>query len=135
MRKRICHSPAPGAIQNILPLEAKLVVRRVWISMPLNGSFIRFTSCPSSAAHPSVWFRHFCFRVCVPERLADKIWLDVAWSENVSKKKTGVPRKKRGHQIEYAREAKGRAFLSESCGITGTQFNVYRLLEQHGGGR
>lgn len=49
----------------------------------------------------------------------------------LAKKKTGVPWKKRGHQIEYAREAKGRAFLSESCGITGTQFNVYRLLEQH----
>ena len=67
------------------------MVRRVWISMPLNGSFIHFTSCPSSAAHPSVWFRHFCFRVCVPERLADKIWLDVAWSENVSKKERGCP--------------------------------------------
>ena len=84
------------------------MLRRVRISMPLNSSFILFTSCPSTAAHPSVWFRCFCFRVCVPERLADKMRLHVAWPENVSKKKKGGARKKRGHQIEYAREAKVR---------------------------
>lgn len=29
--------------------------------------------------------------VCLPERLADKIWLDVAWSEDVGKKERGCP--------------------------------------------
>ena len=70
----------------------------------------------------------------MPERLADKMQLDPAWPENVSKKKWGLPRKKRGYQIEYPREAKGRAFFSKSCGITGTQFNVSSLLNTMGVG-
>ena len=95
------------------------MVRRVWISMPLNASFIHFTSYPFSAAHPSVWFRCFCFRVCVPERLADKMQLDPAWPENVSKKNGGCPGRRGATKLNIQGKPKEELSSPRVVGLQG----------------
>ena len=84
------------------------MVRRARISPPPSCLFIHFTSHPFSAVHLCVRFSRFCFRVCVPEKPADKMRFDVAWPEYVSKKRKSG---EEGSRCGICRRSHRKSFL------------------------